>query len=259
MKLLKKGISGHQLKMLAIVLMVFDHIRQMFYYVGAPLFFTMMGRSVLTIFLFTSVEGYHYTRDKKKYAFRLLLFYWMMNVLNRMISFLFPLEPVSLLNNVFGTILVGVIVMFAVDCLKEKKWLKAGLTLLIPLIPTLLMNILLQIKPEIAYEVYFFFPSYTVHEGGKLMILLAVALYIFRGQKTLQCFAILLASLVSTGFDSYGLFTTNIQWMMVFSIIPISLYNGTKGKGSKYFFYIFYPAHVYFLYILSYLYYIYVL
>lgn len=259
MNFLKKGISGYQLKIFAIILMIFDHIRQMFYYAGAPLFFTMMGRSVLTIFLFTSVEGFHYTRDKKKYAFRLLLFYWMMNILNSIISLLFPLEPVSLLNNVFGTILVGVITMFAIDFLKEKKWLKAGATLLIPLIPTLLVNVFLQIKPEIASKVYFFFPSYTVHEGGKLMILLAVALYIFRGQKMLQCFAILLASLVSTGFDSNDLFTTNIQWMMAFSIIPISLYNGTKGRGLKYFFYIFYPLHVYFLYILSYLYYIYVL
>lgn len=257
MKNLEKGISGHQLKMFAILLMVFDHIRQMFYYAGAPLFFTMIGRSVLTIFLFTSVEGYHYTRDKKKYAFRLLLFYWMMNLLNRIISLLFPLEPVPLLNNVFGTILIGVVVMFAVDCFRSKKWIKGAITLSIPLIPTLLMNILLQIKPEIANNVYFFFPSYTVHEGGKLMILLAVFLYIFRERRVLQLFSIFLASLASTGFDFYGLFTSNIQWMMMFSIVPISLYNGTKGKGSKKFFYIFYPAHIYLLYISSYVYYTY--
>jgi hypothetical protein len=41
------------------------------------------------------------------------------------------------------------------------------------------------------------------------------------------------------------------QWLMVFALIPIVLYNGRRGKGSKYFFYIFYPAHIYALYIIA--------
>ncbi|UJF15840.1 conjugal transfer protein TraX [Jeotgalibaca sp. MA1X17-3] len=254
MEYFKKGISGHQLKMFAIVLMVFDHIQQMFSYAGAPLIFTMLGRSVLTIFLFTSVEGYYYTRDKKKYAIRLLLFYWMMNVLNGIISQLFPLEPVTLLNNVFGTLLVAVIVMFLIDCFKNKKGLKGLLLLAIPLIPTVLTNLLLQIKPDSVYNFYLLFPSYTVNEGGKLMIVLAGVLYIFREKRVLQCLAIFLGAIASTGLDSDGLLTTNIQWMMIFSIVPILLYNGQKGKSSKYFFYTFYPTHVYALYILSYFY-----
>lgn len=43
----------------------------------------------------------------------------------------------------------------------------------------------------------------------------------------------------------------NPQWMMVFSLIFILKYNGSRGIGLKYFFYLFYPAHIATLYVLS--------
>ena len=36
----------------------------------------------------------------------------------------------------------------------------------------------------------------------------------------------------------------NYQWMMLAALPIILLYNGKKGKGHKYFFYIFYPIHI---------------
>ncbi|MBM7617346.1 hypothetical protein JOC36_000903 [Weissella uvarum] len=38
---------------------------------------------------------------------------------------------------------------------------------------------------------------------------------------------------------------------MVFAIIPLSFYNGREGRKDKWFFYIFYPAHILILYIIS--------
>ena len=43
----------------------------------------------------------------------------------------------------------------------------------------------------------------------------------------------------------------NPQWMMIFSLIFILMYNDKKGRGLKWFFYIFYPLHIAVLYIIS--------
>lgn len=41
------------------------------------------------------------------------------------------------------------------------------------------------------------------------------------------------------------------QWIMIFALPFFILYNGSKGKGFKYFFYMFYPLHIYLLYIIG--------
>lgn len=44
---------------------------------------------------------------------------------------------------------------------------------------------------------------------------------------------------------------TDCRWLVIFAIIFILMYNGKKGRGMKYLFYIFYPAHIYLLYIIG--------
>lgn len=65
----------------------------------------------------------------------------------------------------------------------------------------------------------------------------------------------------------FGLFRTNVfpvyqtrfympinyLWMVIFALPFILLYNGKKGKGYKYLFYLFYPLHIYILYIVRYI------
>lgn len=57
-------------------------------------------------------------------------------------------------------------------------------------------------------------------------------------------------------FPIYGIRFYNIinyYWMVIGALPFILLYNGKKGHGYKYFFYIFYPLHIYILYIIGYL------
>lgn len=48
-----------------------------------------------------------------------------------------------------------------------------------------------------------------------------------------------------------SLFTVNYQWMMIFSLPIMLLYNGKKGKGLKKLFYVYYPVHLAVLYIIA--------
>ena len=89
-------------------------------------------------------------------------------------------------------------------------------------------------------------PNLFTVEGGIAMVLLGLIFYIFREKRLIQFAAVLAISLLSFRADP-----SNVQWVMVFSIIPLFFYNGEKGRGDKYFFYIFYPTHIYLLYILA--------
>lgn len=47
---------------------------------------------------------------------------------------------------------------------------------------------------------------------------------------------------------SLNLFFTDYQWMMVGALPLLLAYNGQRGKGYQYFFYLYYPAHIVLLY-----------
>ena len=68
-KLTKKGLDGTQLKMIALVLMVLDHIHYFFEFTGCiPTVFSMLGRLSAPLFLFCTVEGFAHTHDRKRYC-----------------------------------------------------------------------------------------------------------------------------------------------------------------------------------------------
>ncbi len=56
---LSNGLSGTDLKTIALVLMVLDHIHYFFGFTGAvPEWFSMLGRLSAPLFMFCMVEGF---------------------------------------------------------------------------------------------------------------------------------------------------------------------------------------------------------
>ncbi|MDR1979178.1 MAG: conjugal transfer protein TraX [Synergistaceae bacterium] len=250
----RKFFTGFHLKIIGVFLMVFDHTYQMFYAYGAPEWFNWLGRPVAPIFLFLCAEGFHHTGNKKRYMSLLFSGFLFMNVVSTFLTAKMRLEDVALINNIFGTLFVSTLYMLLSDIfrkgVKEKRAGRVFLSLLGMLLPvgvgiSLIAAEGIPIWLRVALLRYI--PNPVTVEGGFALTFLGVWFHLCGPSRFLQNLAVLALGILS--FTSGG----GAQWLMIFSIIPISLYNGKRGGGGKYFFYIFYPAHIYALYITAWL------
>ena len=257
----KWPLNATQIKIIAIVLMVFDHIHQMFAHAGAPIWLTWLGRPVFVMFLFASAESFHYTRDRTKYLTRLLLGSWFMTIFSTILqTMILPNDNIALMNNAFTTFFVAGLYMLFWDILqngiREKragKIIGAILLFFVPVLTALpgLWVTGLEISPPWLFQALILitglFPNILFVEGGPLLVVLGLLLYILRKWRWAQVAAVAAYSLMLFVSSS----DPSNQWLMIFAIIPMLLYNGERGRGMKHFFYIFYPAHIYLLYIIA--------
>jgi hypothetical protein len=257
-----KFANATNLKILAAVLMFFDHIHQMWAPMDAPLWLTMLGRPVFPIFLFAMSESFHYTRDRKKFLIRLIIAAELMMVGNLVLEKVLPNDGIILMNGAFMTFFVaGLYMLFytmLVDGIKTKNAKKIVGTILLCFVPIITAAPLFAIEPlsqnaavsdgmmSVLIKAIFFIPSVLMVEGGFVMVFMGVLFYALRKWRLAQ-----VAVLVAISLLVFVINPGDIQWMMVFAAIPMLLYNGEKGRGMKDFFYIFYPAHIYLLYIIA--------
>lgn len=258
---MKKFCNATNLKLFAIILMVFDHVHQMFVPMGAPIWLSYLGRPVFPILLFLAADSFHYTRDRKKYLTRLLIGSWVMTISCFLLQAILPNREVVLMNNAFSTFFVAGLYMLFWDRflagVREKSAKKIITSILLCFVPILMAAPLfavasLSFNPNIPSGVIralamvsLLAPSIMTVEGGFAMMALGVAFYVLRKWRWAQ--VAVLATLSALVYVTGGGF----QWMMVFAAIPMVLYNGEKGKGLKQFFYVFYPAHIWVLYIIA--------
>lgn len=256
------GLDATTIKMIALVLMLFDHIHQMYASQGAPIWLKMMGRPVFPLFLFIAAESFHYTRNRKKYLQRLLLASLFMSLAMNLLSFILPNPNIVLMNNAFSTFFIAGLYMqfwdWLVQGIKEKNFsliFKSMIGSMIPVLTTfpLFLTGYLMMNENIPISVIrglallsTFIPNIIGVEGGFLLVILGVLFYIFREKRLVQI-AILLLLSAALYMRNPG----NIQWLMCGAVIPMLLYNGERGRNLKNLFYIFYPAHIIVLYLIA--------
>ena len=229
-------MTGFQLKLLAVILMILDHIGY-FFPNTSTLWLRFIGRLSMPIFVFILVQGYIHTKDIKKYISRVFIFGLIMFFMNIIISIIgmklgsdTKLSP--LLPNIFITMGLCLSTLYLSNKIKLEinKAIKNKCIIYFLL---LISNIIIGL-----------FVEYSLIPLGLTLIF-----YVFRNDKGKMIISCIIGSFILS-----ALFSNWVQYFMVFSIIPISFYNSKKGYTSlfwKYFFYMFYPIHIYLLYLLT--------
>lgn len=215
----KKKLSSTQLKWIAALAMLCSHVYKCLLINHKEfLFLDLIGRISFPVFCFVLVEGYCHTKSKGLYLFRL----WVFAVFSEIpFDLAFYGKIVDLrTQNVLFTMVIGVIVMWGMEKMPEK----------FAVFPVFLgMGAAWLLRTD-----YSFFGIWVIS-----------IFYMLRGMKK-EWFAVQAVSqLASTAL--YG-------WKQVFaagSLFLLQKYNGERGSGSKYFFYLFYPVHLLCLYYLS--------
>ncbi len=262
-------MSTTALKLIALALMLADHIGE--FIPGMPLWLRLLGRVSAPLFFFCAMWGYHYTRDRKAYLRRLYLCGLGMAAGNFLLNQLFPASFSLIVNNVFVTILLACLIVEIKEQLHTNRatgrkllWAFVGLQVV-----SFALCMLSERLPLVLPETFVgaALPSLLYNEGGPIFVLMGVILYFNKDNKRklaigygLFCavyFALTLLNYKNAVEMGYGLtlfqYLTQFdyQWMMIFSLPLMLAYNGKKGAGFKWLFYIFYPAHIYVLFLIA--------
>ena len=221
-------VTGFLLKLIAAVTMFIDHAGLLLW--DDALWARAIGRIAFPIYAYLLAEGFRHTHDRKQYFLRIFL----LGLFCQIVYFLAG-EPFLL-----GVLLVfsySLILCELVDRAKKSEGrTRAKWTLAF-------------IGAAVAYLVFsIFFPC----DYGIFGVLLPVMPTLFkpRERKTgLAAFSLCLAALWL-----YSVFVTDFR-VQIFGFLALPFlywYNGKPGKYRlKYFFYIFYPAHLGLLYLIA--------
>lgn len=213
----ENGLTGNQLKVIAMVSMTLDHI-------GLQLLpqwtiLRILGRLALPIYAYMIAEGCRHTRDRKRYFLRLaglaavcqVVYWFAMGSVYMCILVTFSLS----------VLLIGVIENFQEKRSRQSQILAFGTLLGIFFVCVALPELWKGSDFSIDY--------------GIAGVLLPVLVY-FGREKTKY----LTAGLILLGFG-YG----GIQWCALAAVPLLGMYNGQRGeKNVGKWFYLYYPLHL---------------
>ena len=238
----RRGLTGSTLKLIAIVAMALDHIAwtlldPQFIAIGLPTFpqipplatvqacptlyilsylFHFIGRITFPLMLFFLAEGMTHTRNFRRYAIRLFFFALLSEI---PYDLAFSGTAFDLFNqNVFFTLFLSLIAMYAIRKLRKDPPLAVAVVAFCAVGAWLLQS-----------------------DYGFKGVLVACMIELLHKEKTLSY---LFGSLTAAAFAPYEI-------TALLALPAVHAYNGQRGWRLKYFFYIFYPAHLLLLFAIS--------
>lgn len=248
------SLNSFDLKILAVIFMVIDHIG--LFIDGAPVWFRYIGRLAYPLFLFCLVWSYHYTHSRLWFCLRLYLMGLFMAALRWWVEVYQWPEAGSFYNhNIFVTMLLTCLLISVIELAGQDK-LRCGLLLggLLAVqlafyaVPWYLLPQLRSFSGDILTAI---FPNLALNEFGYEFVALGVAMYFLKARPDKMAAVYLLFGLLMFSRELLGDIEPSHQFIMVLALLFMLLYNRQKGRGWKWFFYIFYPLHVFILFYLA--------
>ena len=239
------------LKLTAAALMTLDHIGM--YFPAAPAWFRWLGRGAYPLFLFCMVQGYPPPRSRKRYLLRLYLMSLFMTAWGLFLDARFPSEGGYGNHNIFVPLFLTGLLISAVELFQRDRrrgGLLLGALALVQVFYALLPNLLPFTRNLSGDVLTGVVPNLAVNEFGFEFIALGLALYFLRDRREALAAVYLIFCLWQFSAEAlYGVFP--VQWMMALALPLMLRYNGEKGRGWKWFFYAYYPAHTALLFLLA--------
>jgi len=221
-------MNSAQLKILACIFMLIDHIGAILYPNLRSL--RIIGRLAFPIFVYLIAEGYRKTKNIKKYMSRLFIFAFISQLAFNAAFLGSMTRPKVLYLNVFFTLAMGLYSLYLYD--KNKKILYV---IIIALICEFLNT------DYGAFGVLLIFVSNRYFDNFKKLSTSYVCLMIIYVINVWITFKLANPSVLLTDIIFNHL---TIEPIALISLIFIKLYNGQRGLRLKYLFYVFYPAHL---------------
>ena len=229
---MKKTLNSNHLKIIAIIAMTIDHAADLLYpsfpALPVPIALHIIGRLTAPIMWFFIAEGYHYTRNVGKYMARLGIFAL---VSHFAYCFAFGLDPVPLRSGLFNQtsvmypLFIAVAVLWLQDMGSDK-------------INQVLKHILITVL------IWSAFPA----DWSCIAVLAILGIHANRGnlkkQTMIMMFWVTVYAAVSFFFVNRVHGTVELFVILVYPLMK--RYNGQRGRARwlKWFFYIYYPAHL---------------
>ena len=217
---MKLGFTNNQLKIIAMIAMLIDHI-------GAYLFpqvrwLRIIGRLAYPIFAYMIAEGCHHTKSRIRYFLQ-------MAGLAAICQLVGYIASGSMYQCILVTFSLSILTIYAIDIFRKNKGILSAVLALIVFGGVIYACYLLPGK----------LPNTDFHiDYGFLGIMLPVVIYLVPDKQG-KLFAAAAMLIAMSG--RWG----NIQWYALLALPLLLLYNETRGKAKlKYLFYIFYPVHL---------------
>lgn len=271
------SLNGFQLKLIALAIMTIDHLAAYDVFPMSDLLYgemRLIGRIAAPLFLFMNVEGLRHTRNRARFLLRMYLACVLVGLTDALMRRALPGTIAEDLINMLPTFLyVGVYVCCA-EALRSRsgKAAAAAAGAIALSIGCAALHVHLGQTGQTGLRQWcdIFLPSPLSVEYSILFVLLGVAWYLI-GDVRINCLLLLGLSLLSRAVPLYFFFGdffqripflntdnftlwhlfTNTQWWMFLAAVPMLMYNGERGHGMKYLFYIYYPLHQYLFILIS--------